>query len=66
MFATVGTKPVRHQRVKQALVAALLTLSLGLGMATIAQPMDANAAPHLNAAPPPPKGPPAIPRTQPK
>lgn len=45
MLETVGTKPTLHQRVKLMIVAALLTLSLGLGIATTAQRADAMAGP---------------------
>ncbi len=41
MLATVGTKPALHQRVKLMIVAALLALSLMLGIATSAQRVDA-------------------------
>jgi len=43
MLATVRTKPALHQRVRLMIVAALLMLSLGLGIATTAQRVDAKA-----------------------
>ncbi len=43
MLETVGTNPTLHQRVKLMIVAALLTLSLGLGIATTAQHADVMA-----------------------
>lgn len=50
VLATVGTRPALHQRAKMMIVAALLTLSLILGIATSAQRVDAKTVCYLHPA----------------